>query len=161
MINITPNPSHIQKHKQVSWTSTSAHIKSTLRGTCQNFQNKGLSPCPRKYLIQQDLGLIWTITWVGALHNLQVFKRSLASPVPQTLLIYFVMWLSAIVMSPEALLSRSNIETAETIEGQLETCLFEQERGSLMPPTQENGKYETEGQYSSPSQYRLTGRSWW
>ena len=73
------------------------------------------------------------------------------------------MRLSAIVMSPEALLSKSNIETAETVEGQHETCAFKQERGSKMPQSQENGKYETEGQYSSPSQtdshYRLTGRS--
>ena len=76
-------------------------------------------------------------------------------------------------MSPEALLSNPNIATEEPVEGQHDTCAFTQERGSIMLQSQENGekgrfshvastgKYETDAQYSSPSQtnshYRLTG----
>ena len=74
-------------------------------------------------------------------------------------------------MSPEALISRTNIHRAE---GQHITCT--QERDSIVPHYQENehqrprpeypavpdaGHAEAEGQYSSPSQtnshYRLTG----
>ena len=89
----------------------------------------------------------------------------------------YLMWYSAIVISPEALLSRSNIRTTEAGEGQHETCISTQERDSIMLEPQEigpkrhcsheayNGKDDTEGQYSSPSQtnsyYRQTGWSWW
>ena len=89
----------------------------------------------------------------------------------------YLMWYSAIVISPEDLLSRSNIQTTEIVEGQHETYISTQERDSIMLESQEIGpkrqcsheayigKDDTEGQYSSPSQtnsyYRQTGWSWW
>lgn len=74
---------------------------------------------------------------------------------------------SAIVISPEALLSRSNIQTTEIEEGQQRDSIVlnSQEIGPKRQCSHEAfiGKDDTDGQYSSPSQtdsyYRQTGWS--
>ena len=71
------------------------------------------------------------------------------------------MRISAIVISPEALLGRAYIQTSETGKGQHETCT--QERDSMFhsrgkgpngrySQVSYNGKDDAEGQYSSSSQ---------
>ena len=71
------------------------------------------------------------------------------------------MRISAIVISPEALLGRTYIQTSETGKGQHETCTQEmdsmfQSRGKgpnrRYSQVSYNGKDDAEGQYSSSSQ---------
>ena len=167
MDSFVPTPSYIQKHLSLTLT---AHIKSNLRGTCQKSSNKGVSPGPNKFFIQKNWDLIWTVMLVRViqLQNLQVLNCLNA-----TEHLRYLMRISAIVISPEALLGRTYIQTSETGRGQHETCT--QEMDSIMfqsrgkgpnrrySQVSYNGKDHAEGQYSSSSQtnshYRQTGWS--